>query len=188
MIRKLHTLLLVFLVGCSSPSAIHVPAPVLTDYRATPSVELWQTLTNTTSTQQVMLAESELAVRGETSYGAEYLGRRTGGSVSVAQYSRAARTTGDRNCSDFSSAGEAQRYFLSAGGPSADPSGLDHDGDGFACEFGKILTAGAKSYRPKSVSVPRLYASQSSSGQCFTGPRGGTYTITASGNKNYNGC
>jgi hypothetical protein len=24
--------------------------------------------------------------------------------------------------------------------------------------------------------------------QCFTGPRGGTYTITASGRKNYGGC
>jgi hypothetical protein len=24
--------------------------------------------------------------------------------------------------------------------------------------------------------------------QCFTGPRGGTYTITASGRKNYSGC
>lgn len=23
---------------------------------------------------------------------------------------------------------------------------------------------------------------------CFTGPRGGTYTITSSGRKNYNGC
>lgn len=25
-------------------------------------------------------------------------------------------------------------------------------------------------------------------GQCFTGPRGGTYTITPSGRKNYRGC
>ena len=32
-------------------------------------------------------------------------------------------------------------------------------------------------------------ASRSSGGAtCYTGPRGGTYTITASGRKNYNGC
>jgi hypothetical protein len=31
--------------------------------------------------------------------------------------------------------------------------------------------------------------SRSSGGQtCYTGPRGGTYTITASGKKNYSGC
>lgn len=31
-------------------------------------------------------------------------------------------------------------------------------------------------------------AGASTAGGCFTGPRGGTYTITASGRKNYGGC
>lgn len=30
--------------------------------------------------------------------------------------------------------------------------------------------------------------SQAGDGTCYTGPRGGTYTITPSGRKNYNGC
>jgi hypothetical protein len=31
-------------------------------------------------------------------------------------------------------------------------------------------------------------AKKASDKTCYTGPRGGTYTITASGNKNYSGC
>jgi len=38
------------------------------------------------------------------------------------------------------------------------------------------------------VSAPRPAAVDSRRPQCFTGPRGGTYTITASGRKNYGGC
>ncbi|WP_146115905.1 hypothetical protein [Malikia granosa] len=30
--------------------------------------------------------------------------------------------------------------------------------------------------------------SQAVDGTCYTGPRGGTYTLTPSGRKNYNGC
>ena len=37
-------------------------------------------------------------------------------------------------CSDFATQAEAQSFFISAGGPSADPHGLDADGDGVACE------------------------------------------------------
>lgn len=43
-------------------------------------------------------------------------------------------TAADRDCSDFSSQASAQNYFLSIGGPSSDPDGLDGDGDGIACE------------------------------------------------------
>src|SRR5215207_5898006 len=43
-------------------------------------------------------------------------------------------TTADLDCSDFSSQASAQNYFLSIGGPSSDPDGLDGDGDGIACE------------------------------------------------------
>ena len=38
----------------------------------------------------------------------------------------------DRNCSDFSTWGEAQAFFEAAG--AGDPHGLDRDNDGVACE------------------------------------------------------
>ena len=40
----------------------------------------------------------------------------------------------DRDCPDFGSQGEAQRFFLANGGPSSDPHRLDRDDDGIACE------------------------------------------------------
>jgi hypothetical protein len=43
-------------------------------------------------------------------------------------------TAGALNCSDFASQAAAQSYFLSHGGPSQDPAGLDPDRDGLACE------------------------------------------------------
>lgn len=47
--------------------------------------------------------------------------------------------------------------------------------------------AGPASTRSISPSTSR--AAPTTSGQtCFVGPRGGTYTITASGKKNYGGC
>lgn len=38
-------------------------------------------------------------------------------------------------CGRYRSADDAQRAFLAAGGPQADPLGLDPDGDGFACRW-----------------------------------------------------
>ena len=40
----------------------------------------------------------------------------------------------DRDCGDFASQQAAQMFYLQAGGPSADPHGLDSEGDGVACE------------------------------------------------------
>jgi micrococcal nuclease len=40
----------------------------------------------------------------------------------------------DRDCADFVSQSEAQRYFRAKGGPGSDPDYLDGDGDGVACE------------------------------------------------------
>lgn len=40
----------------------------------------------------------------------------------------------DRDCSDFPTQADAQRFFLAAGGPQRDPHGLDKDRDGIACE------------------------------------------------------
>lgn len=87
------------------------------------------------------------------------------------------------DCSDFPSSAAAQKYFLASGGPSSDPHNLDGDGDGLACEWGKAarkaFTYRAPTYRAPSYTTGRT---------CYRGPRGGTYTITASGNKNYGGC
>jgi hypothetical protein len=38
-----------------------------------------------------------------------------------------------RNCASYTSPDEAQRDFLTRGGPDRDPRGIDPDGDGFAC-------------------------------------------------------
>jgi hypothetical protein len=40
----------------------------------------------------------------------------------------------DKDCSDFSTWRQAQHYFHKHGGPRHDPSGLDGDHDGIACE------------------------------------------------------
>lgn len=39
----------------------------------------------------------------------------------------------ERNCASYTSPDEAQRDFLTRGGPDRDPRGIDPDGDGFAC-------------------------------------------------------
>lgn len=38
-----------------------------------------------------------------------------------------------RNCAKYNTPDEAQRDFLTRGGPNRDPLGIDPDGDGFAC-------------------------------------------------------
>lgn len=43
-------------------------------------------------------------------------------------------STGDYDCSDFSSQEEAQEFFEQEGGPEYDPHNLDRDGDSIACE------------------------------------------------------
>ena len=40
----------------------------------------------------------------------------------------------DKDCGDFSSQAEAQRFFEDEGGPYSDYHGLDRDSDGVACE------------------------------------------------------
>lgn len=53
--------------------------------------------------------------------------------VGQPRYQRSGATRGD--CGAYVSAHAAQDAFLAAGGPEADPLGLDRDGDGFACRF-----------------------------------------------------
>jgi Excalibur calcium-binding domain len=40
----------------------------------------------------------------------------------------------DRDCADFATQRQAQHYFKKHGGPRHDPSRLDADHDGIACE------------------------------------------------------
>lgn len=106
--------------------------------------------------------------------------------VSAATLWAAAAAAQDMDCADFSSQASAQRFFLSAGGPERDPHRLDADRDGIACEWnrGPFDRTGAR--RPRSASA--LLGAASAGRTCHVGPRGGTYTLTASGRKNYRGC
>ena len=167
-----------------------------TNYRyqnlSTPT--LWGELSRASDTRTLMLIEAELGARGVMNSGDEYIGRRTAGTVGRSAYVRTEPVSGDKNCSDFPSAGEAQRFFLAAGGPVRDPHGLDSDGDGNACEWGRSLQASVSHHRriraqqTRAVWAATKTRTVASSGRCYVGPRGGTYTITASGTKDYDGC
>ncbi|MBK4217284.1 excalibur calcium-binding domain-containing protein [Paracoccus caeni] len=173
------------LAACGSP-----PAPDGFQYLSTPT--LWAELSRTNDTRKIMEIEAELGVRGATQspLADEYIGRRTGGTVGSAIYARAEARTGDKNCSDFASSAAAQRFFLNEGGPVSDPHGLDRDGDGNACEWGTTLRTSVSNYRRSravQAAPTRATPAPRSSRRCYVGPRGGRYTITASGNKRY-GC
>lgn len=154
--------------------------------------QLWNSLEQASDTRQIMLIEAELASRGSTEFAGDYVGRRTIGTVGKSTYSRTAAASGDKNCSDFSSAAEAQKFFLREGGPTQDIHGLDRDGDGNACEWGATLRKSVASYksaiRQRAASERRARARSMASSRCYVGPRGGRYTITSSGRKNYGGC
>ena len=66
----------------------------------------------------------------------------------------------DRDCSDFATQADAQRFFLAEGGPTYDPHRLDgNDKDGLACES-----------RP----CPCLHSTSGGSGSTATAPRTGS--------------
>lgn len=107
--------------------------------------------------------------------------------VGVARFSRPANAPRvdaglDRNCADFASDFEAQQFFVNNGGPARDPHDLDRDGDGYACEWGTELRQRAAAAERQAAAV------RAAASRCYTGPRGGTYTITASGARDYDGC
>jgi len=58
--------------------------------------------------------------------------QQTTNAVGERRYQRNRMSVGGA-CGRYASADEAQRAFLAAGGPQADPRNLDPDGDGFAC-------------------------------------------------------
>jgi hypothetical protein len=190
--QKLASALVAILAlsGCDTvPARQSDPAP---SYAGLPTDELWVIQETTGSKLSLLSAEAELGVRGQSSNGASYLGKRTAGSVGQPIYVRSttAANSSDKDCADFRSAAEAQRHFLSVGGPVSDPDDLDRDGDGHACEWGVTVQQVAATfrapYRAAAPVKPRKTTSYSSG--CYTGPRGGRYTITSSGAKDYGGC
>ena len=169
---------------------------------------LWSVQRTTASQDTLARVEAELGARGETASGGAYLGQRTAEFYGSRLYPRRGSGGADRNCADFRTAAAAQRFFLAAGGPSVDAHGLDRDGDGLACEWGAALVSSRRSaLSGRAATMPRqavpvpaaavpatpvraapVGARSGGAATCHTGPRGGTYTITASGNRNYDGC
>lgn len=137
---------------------------------------------------ELALVEAELGSRGETTRGASgysFLGEKTVGAYNKPLYPRLQEEKSDVDCSDFKSSAAAQKFFLANGGPVSDSHGLDGDGDGLACEWGSYLKKSALKAKNLRASNRRTVRAAS---RCYTGPRGGTYTITSGGNKNYSGC
>lgn len=136
----------------------------------------------------LLAIEAELGARGalqcQTAYGTtSYVGKSTEATVGQRLYLRSEANLSapdDRNCSDFASAAEAQRFFLAHGGPQSDPYRLDGDGDGNACEWERTLRLSVTQYKPRPVAIRR-----DSAPICHTGPRGGRYYYNSSGNKVY---
>lgn len=182
--------LLIIFLFCASCSADN-QSPQLLSKRisdaSTPQLCSAYFMNRTTARGKLMI-EAELAVRGQRDcplgrYESRSLA--TFGSKAYARNKTFARTVGsfDYDCSDFSSGASAQKFFLSAGGPISDIHNLDADGDGLACEWGtearKLAT-----YTRRVIPTP----SRPVFSKCYVGPRGGTYTITSSGARNYDGC
>lgn len=193
MFRVVSVCTLALLAGCdaplppSAPSSPSAPAATRNPYASFSTTQLWGLQGMSTSASELRLAEAELGTRGESSFGTWYIGQRTASEVGTTRYSRGGGASGGKDCGDFGSAAEAQRYFLLNGGPANDPHNLDGDGDGYACEWGAYVRSSYAKYKPKAT-VYKPARTYRSSGACYRGPRGGTYTITASGNKNYGGC
>ena len=164
-------------------------APTATSRYASKSTSiLWYDHIMVKDPLQLAFIEAELGARGETTNSITYLGKRTSSALNRDLYARngtVVESAGGAACSDFPNAGQAQRYFLASGGPLADPSNLDVDGDGLACKWGGTI---ARISRNNAITTPARSYSHRSSSACYTGPRGGTYTITSGGNKNYGGC
>lgn len=189
---KFRILTIPVLAGCASQTERTTSLSyqsMAQKYEAASTQSLWLTHQTTSSGLELAFVEAELASRGQTQSGNAYLGQRTSGAYGRSTFSRAGSSASDAaDCGDFSSPAEAQKYFLASGGPHSDPNDLDRDGDGLACEWGVSVRQIATSYRAALQARSTVRRRSYSGRKCYTGPRGGTYTITASGNKNYDGC
>lgn len=181
---------LAILAACDAPQpSVSPSSPTATPnpFSSSSTTQIWSIQGTTSSALELRLAEAELGARGETNFGTWYIGQRTASEVGTTRYSRGNSAGSGKDCGDFRSAADAQRYFLLNGGPSIDRHNLDGDGDGYACEWGAYVRTTYSKYKPKAT-VYSPAPSYRSSSACYRGPRGGTYTITASGSKNYGGC
>lgn len=77
--------------------------------------------------------------------------------------------------------------FAHGGGLNAEGCHNNRRTGDYHCHRGGESSASAQSKQamPQSPTRPQQ---QSAGPTCYTGPRGGTYTITPSGRKNYKGC
>lgn len=181
-------LCLVMFAACAAPS----PDQRLAQLSQASSSDLWLVQRTTPNVDELRLVEFELVRRNELRFGSAYIGSRSALSVGRAIFPRSTLQTGSvendiYSCSDFPNSISAQRAFIQFGGPASDPNGLDADGDGFACEWGTAIREISRRAQPAPVRAiaPRSIPSRS---RCYTGPRGGTYTITSSGARDYDGC
>jgi hypothetical protein len=77
--------------------------------------------------------------------------------------------------------------FAHGGGLNAEGCHTERKTASYHCHGSKA--ASAQQPAPVQTAAPqRAAAVQPGSATCYTGPRGGTYTITKSGRKNYSGC
>lgn len=185
--RNILYIAVLVLAGCSADNQSHEVLSERIESATTSRLCSAYFLDRTTARGKLMI-EAELATRGVNRCPAGNYGRHSLATIGSRTYDREispdfAENASKYNCSDFSSSPAAQKLFLSTGGPVTDSYDLDRDGDGLACEWGTTIR-GLSSYSPKQTTTPR----SNTRATCFTGPRGGTYTITASGAKNYNGC
>ncbi len=54
--------------------------------------------------------------------------------VVFAFHKKKSSIAGDKNCTDFKTHAQAQKFYEDNGGPAKDPYQLDRDRDGIACE------------------------------------------------------
>lgn len=184
---------LLFVAACAASPATQAPEVLSSRIASETQSNLCTAYRDPTTTPLgKLMIEAELASRGVN----QCLGQNYGGSSAAALgtslYSRQgapSRTTSNdlRNCSDFSSGAAAQKFFLASGGPLSDPNNLDGDGDGLACEWGTQVSQIAR-YRAPVATPVRSSVVRPSASRCYTGPRGGRYTLTAGGRKNYGAC
>lgn len=181
---------LILLTSCSAISKYHTPTASWPDVTTQSSSNLCSAYrSEAVPNRTKLMIETELAARNQRQcLGANY-GTYSAANIGLALYPRpnASYPTSPsdlRNCDDFSSGAQAQSFFLANGGPTNDPNNLDSDGDGLACEWGAQAQQ-LSTYRPPEITPVRP---RYSSSRCYTGPRGGRYTITSSGNRNYGGC
>ena len=160
------------------------PSEQSTRFGQMSSSDLWTIQSTTQSPIILLLVEAELGARGQYSNGSRYIGRNTATNIGRSLYPRSGASNDTLNCSDFKNSAEAQKYFLAHGGPLNDNNNLDADGDGMACEWGTQVRRIVSNQRSIIATPRRTY----SSSMCYIGPRGGRYTISASGQRNYGGC